>query len=209
MKILIADDHAIVRHGLKDLLAERFSDAAFGEAETAQETLEKIWNDSWDAVLLDVAMPGASGVEILPAIKRARPNLPVLVLSMHPEEQYAMRVFQAGAAGYVSKSQAPHQLIDALEKVLSGGKYVSVEVAEKLVNQLKPGGQRLPHERLSNRELQILRLVASGHSMKSIAKELSVTNQTVSTHRARMLKKMNLQSTAALIRYALEHGLVD
>jgi two-component system invasion response regulator UvrY len=209
MRILIADDHAVFRHGLKDILANRFAGAVFGEAETAQTALEQVWNHIWDIMVLDITMPGRSGLEIINNIKQVQPKLPILVLSMHPEEQYAIRVLEAGAAGYLAKIKAPAELVEAIEKILAGGKYISPAIAEKLVNHLQTRSPRRPHERLSNREYEVMRLIASGKSMKNIAQELSVSPQTISTHRARMLKKMGLRSIAELIRYAVENKLIE
>jgi len=207
--ILIVDDHSIFRHGLKDILATHFVDARFGESDTAEATLEHVRNKAWDIMVLDVTMPGRGGLEILKEVKKLRPALPVLMLSMHPEEQYAVRVLQAGASGYITKIRAPHELVEAVVKVLSGGKYISAGLAEKLATDIGRDVPRTPHERLSNREFQILRLMASGKSAKNIGQELSVSAQTVSTHRARILKKLGLKTTAALIRYAVENDLID
>jgi len=207
--ILIVDDHSIFRHGLKDILARHFLDARFGEAETAESALEHVRNRAWDIMVLDVTMPGRNGLEILKEVKKVRPTLPVLMLSMHPEEQYAMRVLQAGASGYITKIRAPHELVEAVKKVMSGGKYISPALAENLANHIGHGAKRWAHERLSNREFQVLRLMASGKSAKNIAQELSVSAQTVSTHRARILKKLGLKTTADLIRYAVENNLID
>jgi two-component system invasion response regulator UvrY len=209
MKILIADDHAVFRRGLKEILAERYPGAAFGEAETSRAVLEQVWKTAWDVLVLDISMPGRSGVEILKEIKHAQPRLPILMLSMHPEEQYALRVLEAGAAGYLTKAQASHALVAAVQKVMAGGKYISHHTAEHLVDRLRGGGRTTPHEKLSNREFEILKLIALGESMKRIARDLSVSPQTVSTHRARMLKKMGLSSTASLVRYAVQNKLVD
>jgi two-component system invasion response regulator UvrY len=207
IRILIADDHSVFRHGLRDILARHFLGAEFGEANTAQGALEQVWKQPWSVVVLDVSMPGRSGVEVLKEIKSAQPRLPVLMLSMHPEDQYAVRVLQAGAAGYVTKLGAPQELVQAIEKVLSGGKYISPATAEKLVNRMHSGAGLAPHEKLSNREFQILRLLASGKPVKAIAADLSVSVQTVSTHRTRTLKKLGLRTTSELIRYAMDHRL--
>ena len=207
--ILIVDDHAIFRHGLRDILARHFADARFAEAETATGALEHIRTRAWDIMVLDVTIPGRGGLEILKEVKKLRPNLPVLMLSMHPEEQYAIRVLQAGASGYITKIRAPLELVEAVKKVLSGGKYISPGLAESLVNHIGHRAPKTLHERLSNREFQVLRLMASGKSAKNIAHELSVSPQTISTHRARILKKLGLKTTAALIRYAVENELID
>jgi len=209
LRALIADDHAIVRHGLKEILTHHFPGPRFGEAGTSQETLDQIWKSRWDILVLDISMPGSSGLEILARIKEAQPKLPVLVLSMHPEEQYALRSLEAGAAGYVTKNRSPAELVAAVKTVLAGGKYVSPAVAEKLASHLSGQTMKLPHERLSNREYEILHLLVSGKPAKIIAQELSVSAQTISTHRGRILKKLGIHSTAELIRYAIEHRLVD
>ena len=209
LKILIADDHAIFRHGLKGIFEKYFPKVTVGEAETGQGALEQVRKANWDLVVLDVTMPGRNGVDALREIRRLRPALPVLGLSMHPEEQYAMRVLQAGAVGYVTKMKAPLEVIKAVERILAGDKYVSPALAEHLMKQSQPGAEKLPHERLTNREYQVMRLAPSGKSLKEIAGELSISIQTVSTHRARILKKMGLHNSAELIRYALENKLVE
>ena len=209
MKILIADDHAVFRHGLKDILIRHFPDASFGEAETAQAALKLAWKRSWDIMLLDVSMPGRSGLEVLKEVKHARPKLPVLILSAYPEDQYALRVLQAGAAGYLTKITATAELIQAVEKALAGQAYIPPTITGALLDHLRPGAERPAHEKLSNREYEILRLIASGKAAKTIALEFSLSAQTISTHRARMLKKLGLQSTAELIRYAIQNRLVD
>jgi len=209
IKILIADDHAVFRRGLKDILTEHFPGVIIGEAETGQAAVEQVRKASWHIVVLDVTMTGQGGVEVLLNIKQIRPALPVLMLSMHPEEQYALRVLQAGAAGYITKIKAPLEIVKAIKRVLTGGKYISPSLAGRLMAQLKPGAEKLPHDRLSNREYQVMHLTSSGKSLKEIGGELSISIQTVSTHRMRILKKMGLHTSAELIRYALENELVD
>ena len=209
MRILLADDHGILRYGLKGILAKEFQEAEFGEVETAQAALEQVRKSGWDIVILDVTMPGRSGLDVLKEIKQCRPKLPVLILSMHPEDQYGVRVLQAGADGYMTKVRAPIELVQAVKTVLKGDKYISATVAVKLASYVGPGRNKLPHERLSGREFEVLRMIGSGQTIKEIASILSVSLQTVSTHRSRMLKKMGLQSTASLIRYSLENKLVD
>ena len=209
VKILIADDHAVFRHGLKDILANHFPGTAIGEAGTGQDAIGQVRKAAWNIVVLDVTMPGRNGVDVLWEIRQIRPALPVLMLSMHPEEQYALRVLKAGAAGYITKIKAPLEIVKAIKRVLAGVKYISPPLAERLKEQLKSGTKKLPHDRLSNREYQVMHLTCSGKSLKEIAEELSVSIQTVSTHRARILKKMGLHSIAGLIRYALENELVD
>jgi two-component system, NarL family, invasion response regulator UvrY len=209
LKILIADDHAVFRRGLKDILTEHFPGMTIGEAETGQGAVEQVRKVGWNILVLDVTMPGRNGIEVIREIRQIRPALPILMLSMHPEEQYAMRVLQAGAVGYITKIKAPLEIVEAIKKVLAGGKYISSTLIARLKKQLKPGAEKLPHERLSNREYQVMCLSTTGKSLKEIAGELSVSIQTVSTHRARILKKMGLHSTAELIRYALENNLID
>jgi two-component system, NarL family, invasion response regulator UvrY len=209
IKILIADDHAVFRRGLKDILTENFPGVIIGEAETGQDAVEQARKSVWNIVVLDVTMPGQSGVEVLLKIKQIRPALPILMLSMHPEEQYALRVLQAGAAGYITKIKAPLEIVKAIKRVLAGGKYISPSLTKRLMEQLQPGAEKLPHDRLSNREYQVMHLTCSGKSLKEIAGELAISIQTVSTHRTRILKKMGLHTSAELIRYALENELVD
>jgi len=191
------------------MLIHHFPGARFGEAGDAKETLDQLWKTRWDILVLEISMPGTSGVEILAHIKEAQPKLPVLVLSMHSEDRYALRSLEAGAAGYVTKDRALAELLAAVETVLAGGKYVSNAVAEKLAGRRSGRVLKLPHERLSNREYALLRLLVAGNPAKIIARELSVSPQTISTHRTRMLKKLGLRSTTELIRYAIENQLVD
>src|SRR3569833_1768577 len=181
MRILLTDDHGVLRRGLKEILAEEFPSAEFGEAGTAGEGLELVETRGWNALVLDITMPGRSGLDVLREIRRIRPTLPVLVVSMHPEEQYAVRVLKAGASGYVTKSRAAADLVTAMKKILAGGKHISPAIAEKLVSLLQCGGDVPPHERLSDREYQIMRMIGSGLSGKEIAFELSLTVQTMST----------------------------
>ncbi|MBC8096622.1 MAG: response regulator transcription factor [Akkermansiaceae bacterium] len=210
MKILLTDDHAVVRHGLKQILADEFKKATFGEARNAQEALTKIWNESWDVVVLDITMPGRSGLEVLREIKKSKPKLPVLVLSMHPEGQFAVRVLKRGASGYMTKESAPEELVGAIKKVMAGGRYVSNSLAEKLATYLSGGdGQKPPQEKLSDREFQVLRLIASGKIVSEIAKELSLSVKTISTYRSRILEKMGMKNNAELMHYAMQHQLVE
>lgn len=207
--ILIVDDHAVFRHGLKDVLAKHFPGAGFHEAATGQAAVEQVERAYWSIVVLDVTLPGRGGLDVLRELKQIRPALPVLMLSMHPEEQYAMCALRAGAAGYISKIKTPLEIVEAVRTILDGGKYISPALATRLGEKSKPGVGRLLHERLSEREYQVMRLIPSGISMKEIASQLSISIQTASTYRARVLKKMGLRSSAALIRYALENKLVD
>jgi two-component system invasion response regulator UvrY len=209
MKVLIADDHAVFRRGLRETLAEAFSRVTFGEAKTAQETLEHARRQDWDVVILDISMPGKSGLDILDELKRSRPKLPILLLTMHPEEQFARRALRAGAAGYLTKESVPEELKEAVKKVAAGGRYVSATLAEKLAVDLREGGDTPIHELLSAREFQVLRMIASGKSVKEIAEEISLSVKTVSTYRARILVKTGMKTNAELIRYALQAQLVD
>jgi DNA-binding NarL/FixJ family response regulator len=209
MRILIADDHAVVRHGLRQILADEFKRAVFGEARNAQEALARIWKEVWDIVVLDITMPGRSGLEVLSEIKKFCPNLPVLVLSMHPENQFAVRVLKRGASGYMTKESVPAELVGAIKKVLAGGRYVSAALAEKLVSYLAADTEKPPLELLSDREFQVLRLIASGKPVSEIAKELSLSVKTISTYRARLLEKMGMNNNAELMYYAIQHRLVE
>src|SRR5690349_5440644 len=209
MKILLADDHAVVRHGLKQILADQFRHSTFGEARNAQEALNLVWKQNWDIVILDITMPGRSGLEVLREIRRSRPRLPVLVLSMHPEDQFAMRVLKSGAAGYMTKESAPEALVGAIKKVLAGGRYVSPALAEQMATYLGTDVQKPPHERLSDREFLVLRLIASGKTVGQIADQLALSVKTISTYRARILQKMLMQSNAELTHYAIQNRLVE
>lgn len=208
MRILIADDHAVVRQGLKQILAEAFKRASFGEAANSIETLERVRKEHWDIVILDLTMPGHSGLEVLKEIKQAHPRLPVLMLSMHPEDQFAVRLLKAGAAGYMTKESAPDALVGAVRKAIAGGRYISPALAEKMAAFLVNDVQVAPHENLSDREFLILRLIASGKSVSIIARELSLSVKTVSTYRGRLLEKMNLTDNAQLVHYAFQNHLV-
>jgi DNA-binding NarL/FixJ family response regulator len=209
IRILIADDHAIVRRGLKQIVAEEAGMTVAGEAQNAQEVLDLVRKQSWDVVVLDLAMPGRGGLEVLKEIKQEQAQLPILILSMHPEDQYAIRALKAGAAGYLTKESAPEELVKAIRKVLSGGKYVSTSLAEKLAQALEMDAQKLPHETLSDREYQVMCLIASGKAVGEIAEELSLSVKTISTYRARILEKMSLKNNAALTHYAVQQRLVN
>lgn len=209
MRVLIADDHAVFRRGLRETLGETFSKLTFGEAKTAQETVDCVKRQDWDIVVLDISMPGKSGLDILDDLKRLRPKLPVLLLSMHPEEQYAKRALKGGAAGYLTKESVPEELKLAVRRVLAGGRYVSSTMAERLAYDLRKGADTPVHELLSDREFQVLRMIAAGKTVKQIADEISLSVKTVSTYRTRILEKTGLKTTADLIRYALQSHLVD
>jgi two-component system invasion response regulator UvrY len=206
MRILIVDDHAMVREGLKRILADEFEDAGFGEAANATEALERLWKESWDLVLLDVSMHGRTGLDVLKEIRASASRMPVLVLSAHPEEQYAVRVLKAGAAGYLTKESVPQELFRAVRKVVSGGKYLTPGVAEQLAAEVQSSG-RQAHELLSNREYQVMLLIAAGKVPKEIGDELSLSVKTVGTYRTRVLEKLKLKNNAELMRYVLERGL--
>jgi DNA-binding NarL/FixJ family response regulator len=209
MRILIADDHAVFRRGLTETLGEAFSRVTFGEAKTAQETLEYVRRQDWDVVILDISMPGKSGLDILDDLHRLRPKLPVLLLSMHPEGQYARRALKSGAAGYLTKESVPEELKEAVRRVRAGGRYVSATLAEKLAFDLRREADMPVHELLSGREFQVFRMIASGKTVKQIADEIALSVKTVSTYRARILLKTGMKTTAELIRYALQSQLVD
>jgi DNA-binding NarL/FixJ family response regulator len=209
IRVLIADDHAILRRGLREILMRELEGAVCGEAKDSIEVMVRIQQSEWDLAILDITMPGRSGLDVLNDLKVARPKMPVLVLSMHAEDQYAKRVLRAGAAGYMNKESAPEELIKAVRKVLAGGRYVSAALAENLVSDLSEDSKRPIHESLSNREFEVLRMFASGKTVGQIAEELRLGVTTVSTYRARILEKMHMLTTAELIRYALHNGIVD
>ena len=199
----------MVRQGLKLILADQFKRAEFGEARNAQEALNRVWKEKWDVVILDITMPGRNGLEVLKEIKRSRPKLPVLVLSMHPEDQFAVRLLKAGAAGYLTKESAGEEIVGAIIKVTSGGRYISPSLAERMASYLDMDVRKAPHERLSDREFLVLRMIASGKAVSQIAKELSLSVATVSTYRARILEKMDLKNNAQLTHYAIQKSLVE
>ena len=209
IRALIADDHAVVRQGLKQILGDTPEMVVAGEATNGQEVLDKVRAETWDVVVLDISLPDRSGLDILKQLRSERPKLPVLVLSMHSEDQYAMRVLKAGASGYLTKDSAPDELVKAIRKVVSGGRYVSSFLAEKLAFEIGTDSSRLPHETLSDREFQVLRLIAAGKSVTEIAAELYLSVKTVSTYRARMLEKMSLGTNAELMHYAMQNHLID
>jgi len=209
MRILVCDDHPIVRKGLREILEQEDAPVTVAEAASAQEALELARKKAWDTVVLDITMPGRSGLELLKDLKRERPNVPVLVLSVHPAEQYAIRVLRAGASGYLTKESAPEELLTAVRRIVRGGRYVSPSVGETLVADLGRPAEGLPHHGLSDREFEIMRLLASGKRASEIGRELNLSVKTVSTYRARVLQKLNLRTTAEIMRYAMSHGLVD
>jgi two-component system invasion response regulator UvrY len=208
-RILIIDDHEIVRDGLKKIVNEQSENITFGEASTAPEALRLVAEQDWDIVVLDLSLGGRNGLEVLRELKQIRPGLPVLILSMHSEEQYARRAFKAGAAGYITKDSPRAELLNAINKVAEGRKYVSHALAEELVIDLERGSDRPPHETLSDREFEVMRLIASGKTVGEIAVLLSLSDNTISTYRARLLEKMKMRTNAELTHYAIQNGLVD
>ncbi|UCE78458.1 MAG: response regulator transcription factor [Nitrospiraceae bacterium] len=208
LKILIADDHAIVREGLKQVLADTSDMVVSDEAADTEETLRKALGGDFDVVVLDISMPGRGGIEVLKQIKSQKPKLPVLVLSMYPEQQYALRVLKAGAAGYLTKESAPDELIDAIRKVSKGMKYVSAHLAEEIAFALDSDAERPIQETLSDREFQVLCMIASGKTTAKIAEELALSVKTVSTYRSRILEKMRMKNNAELTHYAIKNKLV-
>ena len=208
IRILIADDHAIVRRGLKQIVSEQADMIVASEAENAREVLDLVRTQKWDVVVLDINMPGRNGLEVLKELKRENPKLPVLILSIHPEDQYGVRVLKAGAAGYLTKDSAPDELVLAIRKVHRGGKYISASLAETLVYELVAKTDRPRHETLSDRELQVMTMIASGKTVGEIGEELSLSVKTISTYRARVLGKMNMRTNAELTQYAIQNQLL-
>jgi DNA-binding NarL/FixJ family response regulator len=208
-KILIVGDHEVVRDGLKKILDEQLNTTAFGEASTAQEALRLVRAEYWDVVVLDLSLGDRSGLEVLKELKQIRPHLPVLILSTHSEEQDARRAFKAGAAGYVTKDSPRAELVKAVNRVMSGGRYVTAAVAEKLIFDIAGGTDRAPHEALSGREFEVMRLIASGKTVGEIAEMLSLSDRTISTYRARILEKMGMKTSAEITHYAIQNKLVD
>jgi len=210
MRILIVDDHAVVRRGLQQIVLDEYKDLVFGEATNANQALDLVRRQAWDVIILDISMPGRSGLDVLKEIKKEQTDTPVLVLSMHPEDQFATRVLRAGAAGYMTKETAPEELVEAINRVVTGGRYVSSALAELLALNLQRGdGDISPHERLSDREYEVMIMIASGKAVSEIAEELSLSVKTISTYRARVLEKVNMKGNAELTRYAIKHGLVQ
>ena len=209
MRILIVDDHAVVRNGVKMLFAGRPETATFGEAGNAQEAIRLVREQDWDVVLLDITLGDRSGIEVMKELKAVRPKLSVLILSMHSEAQFARRAFKAGAAGYVTKDSSPDELAKAVNKVAHGGKYVSPTFAEMLLMGIDSGVDKEPHEGLSDREFEIMCLIASGKTITEIAELLSRSVKTISTHRVRILEKMGMRTNAEITHYAIQNNLIE
>ena len=209
LKIIIADDHMVVRHGLREILTRELGPAKIAEAKDAREATELLERENWDLVLLDINMPGRSGLEVLGDARRLCPGAAVLVLSAYPEKEFAIRAFKLGAAGYLNKQSAFDELIAAVKRVLGGGKYVTASLAETLASGLDQKRGQAPHEALSDRELEVLRLIATGKTLKEIATDLCLSEKTVGTYRFRIAQKMQLSSNVELTRYALQHHLVE
>jgi len=208
IRILIADDHTVVRRGLRQILLEGFPAALIEEVGDAEEMIKKVIQSEWDVIISDLSMPGRSGLEALSQIKQLNPKLPVLILSIHPEEQYALRVLKAGASGYLSKDMAPDELVNAVHRVMLGKKYITASIAEKLASVLDQDSDKPVHEFLSDREFSVLKLLASGKSVSEIAESLFLSVTTVSTYRARIMAKMNMKNNADLTLYAIENKLL-
>ncbi len=209
IRVLIADDHAIVREGLKQIVAQTMDIKVVGEATNAAEVVPKVRSLKPDLLLLDISMPGRSGLDVLIEVRRDHPEVPVLILSLHAEDQYAVRTLKAGAAGYLTKESAPDQLIAAIRKASSGGKYISSNLAERLALHLVSDKGASPHELLSNREFQVFRMIALGKTVTEIAEELSLSVKTISTNRTRILEKMQMKNNAEITQYALQHSLIE
>ncbi len=209
IRVLIVDDHAIVRQGLKRILSETPDMTVAGEAENGAEALKKIREGEWDVVLLDVSMPGRNGADTLKQILSENRGGKVLILSMYPEDQYAVRLLKAGASGYMTKETAPEELVEAIRKVAQGKKYISPTLAELLLNELDGDADKPPHDRLSDREYQVFRMLGSGKTVSEIAASMSLSVKTISTHRSHVLEKMKLKNNAEITLYAIQNGLVD
>lgn len=209
IRVLLADDHAIVRAGLKEILADTGDIAVAGEATNGQEVLERVRGNDYDVAVLDLSMPGRNGIELIRLVKAEKPKLRILVLSMHSEQQYAVRALKAGASGYLTKDSAAEQLVAAIRRIAAGGAYVTPETAERLALDAGRASDAPPHTLLSDREFQVFLLIAKGAAVGEIARQLSLSVKTVSTHKTRILEKMGLANPAELIRYALEHQLLD
>jgi two-component system invasion response regulator UvrY len=208
LRFLIADDHAVVRKGLKQILQDAFPSALIEEVADAEELLKKVNKEEWDTVISDISMPGRSGLDVLQQIRQVNPKLPILILSMHHEDQYAIRVLKAGASGFLNKDSAPEDLVKAVNHVLLGKKYITSSIAEKLVSAVDQEGKKFTYEYLSDREFEVLKLLASGKSVSDISEQISLSISTISTYRARIMTKLSLRTNADLTLYSFEHKLI-
>jgi two-component system invasion response regulator UvrY len=209
LNVLVVDDSPLFRRGVRDLLVEGFQNAKIGEAGNAHEMLELLSKKPWDVAVMDISMPGMNGLDALKQVRQEFPDLPVLILSMHPEEQYAIRMFKAGADGYLTKASTPEELVKAIKKVHGGGKYVSPSMGEALASRFTPDAEKNPHELLSDREYEVLCLIGSGKTVSEIADKMNLSVTTISTYRARLLEKMRMRTNAELTRYAIQHELEE
>ena len=209
LKVLVVDDFPLFRRGVRDLVVEGFHGAKIGEAGNSHEMLDLLRRKPWDVAVMDISMPGMNGLDALKQVRQEFPELPVLILSMYPEDQYAIRMFKAGADGYLNKSSAPEELVKAIKKVHAGGKYVSPSLGEALAFTVNPGAEKDPHQLLSDREYEVLCLIGSGKTISQIADTMSLSVTTISTYRARILDKMRMKTNAELARYAIQKGLVE
>jgi len=209
IRVLIADDHFFVRQGLKQVLSHNYPKIEFGEAEDGQAALQAIWDGKWDVLLLDISMPGRGGLDTLKEVKQSQPGLPVIILSMHPEDQFAIRALKLGASAYIRKDSAGTELVKAVECALRGSRYITAVVAEKLALNLQEDRKDVPHEALSDREYQVMCLIAAGKTVKEVGAVLSLSVKTVSTYRSRILEKTGLKNNSQIMRYAVSHGLID
>lgn len=208
-RILLVDDHAMVRKGLKETLEEELGAVTFGEADNGQKVIEQIHRTDWDLAILDINMDGRSGLDLLGEIQKARPKLPVLILSMYPVAEFAVRALKQGASGYLNKQSAPEELVNAVQTILAGRRYISAELADRLAEDLMRDSARPPHDELSAREYQVMLMIASGKIQKEIAAELSLSAKTVSTYHTRVLQKLGLKNDIEISRYAMQHKLVS
>lgn len=209
IRVLVADDHSVVRRGVRQILCEEFDSVEVGEAGDSQQLDRLLRQGAWDLLILDITLPGKSGLDVLQEVRRSYPGLKVLILSMHPEDQFAIRMLRAGAAGYLTKERAPEELVLAVKRVLSGRRYLTESLAETLAGYVESQGMEPPHQALSDREFQVLCMLASGKTLSEIAEELALSVKTISTYRSRILEKMNMRTNAELIHYAVKNGLVD
>ncbi len=208
-RILLVDDHPVVRQGIKQVLSDAFHPALMGEASNAEEGMAEIKSTDWDVLVLDLSLPGTSGLDLLKDLRRERPTLPVLVLSMYSPDQFARRAMNAGASGYLTKDSNPNELVKAVGEVIAGRRYLNPAVIGEMVSPLQQESGQRPHEALSDREYQVLRMIASGLTVSQVATRLTLSVKTVSTYRARVLEKMNMKTTAELMHYGIQHGLID